>query len=263
MKALILIAAPALFALAAPAAAQSVFDGTWKVDPATAQFGGKPTSRELKGGIYRCLSCAVPWSVPADGAYHPIKGNPYVDSASVKVDGPRQVTMGYRKDGKVVNMMTATVSDDGNTVTSKGTDTGASNGATVTYETQQTRVGTAPAGAHSYSGEWRNAAGATLSDAALTMTMRQTGDMMTMKFGTGEGIAARFGGPAVPVTGDAPGTTAKVVRSGPSSFTTTTMRGGKIILVETTAIAPDGQTLTYTSDNKQNGSTARYTATKQ
>ena len=76
MKALILIAAPALFAIAAPAAAQSVFDGTWKVDPATAQFGGKPTSRELKGGIYRCLSCAVPWSVPADGAYTRSRATP-------------------------------------------------------------------------------------------------------------------------------------------------------------------------------------------
>jgi hypothetical protein len=172
--------------------------------------------------------------VAADGAYHPIKGNPYVDSASVKFDGPRQVTMGYRKEGKVVNMMTATVSDDGNTVTSNGTDTGASNGATVTYETRQTHVGTAPAGAHPFSGEWRNATGATLSDAALTMTMRQTDDLLTMRFGTG----------------DMPGTTAKIVSTGPSSFTTTTMRGGKIMMVETMAIAPDGRTLTYTNDNK-------------
>jgi polyisoprenoid-binding protein YceI len=47
MKALILIAAPALFALAAPAAAQSGFDGIWKVDPATAQFGAASQHRVI------------------------------------------------------------------------------------------------------------------------------------------------------------------------------------------------------------------------
>ncbi len=256
-------AVPMALAIALPAAAQGVFDGTWKVDTKSAQFGGKPNVRELKGGVYRCISCSVPWSVPADGSYHPIAGNPYVDAASVKVDGPRQVTIGYRKDGKVVGMMTATVSADGNTVTTKGTDSGASNGVPVDYETRQMRVGRAPAGAHAYSGSWRNQPGATLSESGLTMTMRQNGDMLTMSFPTGESVTARFGGPAAPVTGDAPGTTARFVRTGRSSFTTTSMRDGKTVLVETVTVAPDGRTLTYTNDNPQNGSTARYTATKQ
>lgn len=258
-----IVTAAALVCAAAPAAAQSVFDGTWKVDPATAEFGGKPISRTLQNGTYRCASCPVPWSVQADGAFHPVKGDPYMDAASVTVVDPATVKIAYRKDGTVTGEETATVSADGKMVSFDGTDRSAANGTPVTYRTQQTRVAAAPAGAHAISGSWRNASGGTVSDAGLTVTMKTQGDMLMMSYPTGESVTAKFGGPAAPVNGDPGKSMVKVARTGDASFTSTTMRNGKVASIAKVSVQPGGRTMTYASENKQTGTTSRFTATKQ
>jgi uncharacterized protein YodC (DUF2158 family) len=261
LAATVLLAPPTI--LATPAAAQSVFDGTWKVDPATAEFGGKPTVRTLKDGVYSCPSCSVPWSVPADGAFHPIKGHPYTDDVAVTVVDPTTVKFAFRKAGKVNDEETVTLSGDGATATFKGIDTSAANGTPVSYETQEKRLAPAAPGAHALSGSWRALSGGTISDAGLTVTMKTAGDTMTMSYPTGESVTAKFGGPAAAVTGDPGKSMVKLAKAGASSFTATTMRKGKVTSVATISVAPDGRMLTYAADNKENGATARYTATKQ
>lgn len=265
MKALFVIAAPfaAMLCVATPAVAQSVFDGTWKVDTSTAQFGGKPMVRTLKGGKYSCVSCPEPWTIAADGAFHAIKGDPYTDDVSVTVIDPMTVKFSYRKAGKSIGDETWTVSPDKTVVTMKGVDTGSGDGTPVTYETQQVRVAPAPAGAHAVSGSWQGKPGATVSDSGLMVTFKTTGDNISMTYPTGESVTARFGGPAVAMTNDPGNTMVKFVRTGPSSFVSTMMREGKVASVTTVTIKPDGRTLDYSNDNKRNGSTARFTATKQ
>lgn len=263
---LLAIAVPALLApalLTAPAAAQSVFDGTWKADPATADFGGKPTVRMLKGGSYTCTSCTPSYTVKADGAFHPITGNPYVDAVSVTQVDPSTVKFAYRRAGKVTGEETLTLSPDRATARFVGTDLSAANGTPVSYDVEETRIGAAPAGAHAMSGNWRAKAGGTISDAALTLSMKTSGDNMTISYPTGESVTARFGGPAAPVSGDPGKSMVKLVRTGASSFTSTQMRDGKVTSVAKVSVVPDGRTMTYDSANQQNGSTARFTATKQ
>ncbi|WP_233150986.1 hypothetical protein [Sphingomonas mollis] len=265
MKALFVMAAPfaAFLCAATPVAAQSVFDGTWKVDTSTAQFGGKPMIRTLKAGKYSCVSCPEPWTIAADGAFHPIKGDPYTDDVSVTVIDPMTVKFSYRKAGKVNGDEVWTVSSDKNVVTQKGEDSSSGNGTPVTYETQQTRVAAAPAGAHAISGSWRGKSGATVSDSGTMVTFRTEGDNLTMTYPTGESVTARFGGPAVTMANDPGNTMVKFVRTGPSSFVSTMMREGKVASVTTVTVRPDGRTLDYSNDNKRNGSTAKFTATKQ
>lgn len=259
--------APTLSAVAvlaaAPAAAQSAFDGTWKADTSSAQFGGKPQSRTLKGGSYTCQTCVPAYTVKADGSFQPVRNNPYFDAVSVSVVDPSTVNLAYRKAGKETGEETVTISPDGRTATWKGVDRSAANGTPVEYDVQDTRVGTAPAGAHAMSGTWMAKSGGQVSEAALTMTMKTQGDTMTISYPTGESLTARFGGPAAVVSGDPGKSMVKLVRTGPSSFTSTMTRDGKLMSVATARVSPDGRTLTYRSENKQNGATSQFTAAKQ
>ncbi|KQU53061.1 hypothetical protein ASG67_09460 [Sphingomonas sp. Leaf339] len=265
MKALFLIAAPfaAVLFAATPATAQSVFDGTWKADTSTAQFGGKPMVRTLKSGKYSCVSCPEPWTIAADGAFHPIKGDPYTDDVSVTVIDPMTVKFSYRKAGKVNGDEIWTVSPDKTMVTMKGEDSSAGNGTPVTYETQQTRLAPAAADAHAISGSWRGKSGGTVSDSGLMVTMKTEGDNLTMTYPTGESVTARFGGPAMAMANDPGKSMVKFARNGPSSFVSTMMRDGKVVSVTTVTVKPDGRTLTYSNESKRTGSTAQFTATKQ
>lgn len=255
-------AVPLLF-VAVPAAAQSVFDGTWKADTSSAQFGDKPQDRTLKNGSYTCSTCTPPYTVKADGRFQPVRGNPYLDETSVTVVDPSTVKFAYRRAGKSTGEDTVTISPDGKTATWKGVDRSAVNGTPVEYDVQDTRVGAAPAGAHALSGTWLAKSGGQVSDAGLTVTLKTQGDTITVTNPGGETITARFGGPAAPVMGDPGKSMVKFVRTSASSYTSTTMRDGKVMSVNQVQVSPDGRTLTYKSENKQNGGTSLFTATKQ
>ncbi len=61
-------------AFAAPIWAAPI-DGTWKADVKSAKLPQKPDSYLLKNGSYSCETCTPPYTVKADGAFHPIHGN--------------------------------------------------------------------------------------------------------------------------------------------------------------------------------------------
>ena len=53
------------------AAAQSAFDGTWKVDMNKVDFPKKPDVFLLQDGMYECKTCTPPYKVKADGTDQP------------------------------------------------------------------------------------------------------------------------------------------------------------------------------------------------
>ena len=88
-RALTLCAAAALVAVAAPAAAQSLFDGTWKDDPTASKVESKPDQFEVKDGIYSSSSGLPPLTVKAGGGFHRMKNRPYWDEIAVLVVNSR------------------------------------------------------------------------------------------------------------------------------------------------------------------------------
>jgi hypothetical protein len=82
------------------AAAQSAFDGTWKVDLNSAKFPEKPDVYVLKDGTYQCKSCVPPFEVKADGQDHSVTGHPCYDSVSVKVIDDHTLEETTKKNGK-------------------------------------------------------------------------------------------------------------------------------------------------------------------
>ena len=104
------------------AAAQSVFDGTWKVDMNTAKFPDKPDVYLLKDGMYHCKTCAPAIDVKADGQDQKVSGHPYYDMVSIKVVDDRTVEETDKKNGKTVATSKEWVSADGSTMTFEFTD---------------------------------------------------------------------------------------------------------------------------------------------
>ena len=259
MKTTVLIAA---LLLPLPALAASPFDGTWKIDVGSAKPPDKPNIFQLQNGTYTCTSCADPFTVPADGAAHPIADNPYIDSVAIRIVDARGIVETDSKAGKDVFIWTMTVAADGQTMTTVLVDNSAVNGVPAGGKIFQARVKPGPAGAHAVSGEWHATRYEGYSDSALTMTLKLDGDRFSFSQPTGQSYTATLGGPAVPYTGDPGITTVSATRAGPDTVVETDMRDGKIIATNTMTTL-DGKKLEDTFVDKLRGSTQSLTLVKQ
>src|ERR1700758_3608797 len=125
----LVFAAAVLTAMLVPAkvSAQSVFDGTWKMDTSSIN-SSKPDIFLLEDGMYECKSCNPYYKIKADGSDQAVSGDPYVDTRAIKVVNDHEIEETDKKGGKVVATSTSTVSSDGKTVTFTFTDSSNSNG---------------------------------------------------------------------------------------------------------------------------------------
>jgi hypothetical protein len=242
------------------AASGEAINGTWKADIDSVQWDTKPDEYLLQNGTYSCKSCTPPYSVAADGAFHPVS-TPYFDSDSVKIVDAHTVTETSKKGGKQVGVYTTTVSADGNTQTTQFTDT-STPGSPSKGEFTETRVGPAPAGAHAISGQWKPSKLSNFNDAALTFTVNVSGDTYKSSSPDGTSYEAKIGGGDVPINGDIAGTMVSVAKAGDNSYQVTRKRDGKVVGVTTYTVGADGK-LNGVNENKQNGSTTRWSANKQ
>ncbi|HEY8048050.1 MAG TPA: hypothetical protein VIE63_02675, partial [Ramlibacter sp.] len=94
------------------ACAQSGIDGVWQTDPATVTGGSKLSRYLVKGGEYRCDSCAPKIRVKADGNLQPVRGNPYLDSVAAKIVDGHTLAITSKKDN-VSSTGVMTISADG------------------------------------------------------------------------------------------------------------------------------------------------------
>ena len=185
---------------------------------------------------------------------------PYADSDAVKVVDDHTVVETSKKGGKQVGKSTTTVSADGNTSTTKFTDT-STPGSPSTGEYTETRVGPAPAGAHAISGQWKPAKLSNFNDAALTFTVAVNGDTYQSSSPDGTSFEAKIGGGDVPIKGDIAGTMVSVAKSA-DGYEVTRKRDGKVVGVTTYTVGADGK-LNAVNQNKMNGSTTRWSADRQ
>jgi hypothetical protein len=247
----------------AMAMAQSAFDGTWKFDMKTAKFPEKPDVFLLQDGMYHCKTCAPPVDVKADGQDQKVSGHPYYDTVNIKVVDDRTIEETDKKNGKTVTTRRAWVSADGNTLVFEFSDSSATNADPVTGKGEETRVAIGPAGSHAISGSWRTSKMDTLSDNALTITYKVSGDSLSMSSPTGQSYTAKLDGTEAPYKGD-PGTTSvSVKRVDKNTMEETDKRDGKVIVVLRMTVAADGKTMTVKADDKLHGTTSQITAAKQ
>jgi hypothetical protein len=254
-----------LAAVLAPAAAmaQSPFDGTWKFDLKTAKLPEKPDVYLLQNGMYQCKTCAPPVDVKADGQDQKVSGNPYYDTMSIKVVDDRTIEEIDKKNGKRVASSKTWVSADGNTLLFEFTDSSATNGAPVTGKGEETRVTKGPAGAHAISGSWRATKMDSLSENALMITYKVSGDSLSMSSPNGQGYTAKLDGTDSPYKGDLGTTSVSVKQVDKNTMEESDKRDGKVTAVVRMTVSADGKSMTIVVDDKLRGTTAQFTAAKQ
>lgn len=252
-----------LLFLAAPALADP-FDGTWKGDLSTAQMTEPPSRYSIISGIYSCQTCQpTPYSLPADGAFHRVGGRPYWDELSVAVVDDHNVRFSFKKDGQVVSTSTNTISADGRMITVVSHNTNNGGGVAVDATSTGTRVGAPMRGAHLLSGSWQFKPATSISEAALTVTMRVVGNRFHQETGLGETLDATIGGRYALNQRDPGKTMTKVQRLGPRVLRFTDMNAGRVTGVTTWTVAADGRTIASVARNPQTGGTFRATLRKQ
>jgi len=113
------------------------------------------------------------------------------------------------------------------------------------------------AGPHAISGPWRFSKMETLSDNALTFTLRVEDDMLRMTNPIGESYSAKVDGAEAPYKGDPAVSSISVRRLSKGTFEETDLRDGKAIRVKRMMIDPaDLKTVnTIVTDNLTGAST--------
>lgn len=245
------------------AAAQSAFDGAWKIDLGKAQLPEKPEVYLLQDGMYHCKSCVPPIDIKADGQDQKVTGHPYFDTISVKVVDPQTIEETRKKDGKIITTSKTVVSPDGKTAVWEFSDSSLGSAAPVTGKGESTCVAKGPAGSHAVSGSWRATKIETLSENALVLKYKLEGDTFSMSNLTGQSYSAKLDGPDAPYKGDPGTTTVSIKRIDKNTIEETDKRDGKVTYVLRMTVAPDGKTMTIALADKLQGTTSKFVAEKQ
>jgi hypothetical protein len=240
-------------------AAQSPFDGTWKINLSSVQFPTKPTVLLLQDGIYQDSTSKI--SVKADGIDQPVPEIKNLDTMAVKIVDDKTIQITSKKDGKVVSSQRATISADGKTCTFEFTENHGDGNPAVTGKLSYTRLAAGPSGSHALSGSWQIQR-ADASEWALTATYKSTAGGLISSSPIGGSWEAKFDGKDYPMNG-APGYTVSLTKVNDRSIITTVKRDGKVFMVYHQTVSADGKTCTIVEENKVQGITATFTATKQ
>lgn len=243
-------------------AADSPFDGTWKIDISSAQLPDKPEIWVLQNGMYQNNTSTPKINVKADGTDQPTGAKDY-DTLAVKVANDKTVEFTAKKAGKAVFSSKGTVSADGTMLTDEFTEYPLASKQPVTGKYMFTRVAAGPSGSHAISGTWRIQRAGNISANALTATMKTTPNGLMLATPLGESFDARFDGKDYPMKGVAPGTMVSLTKMNDRSIIMTEKRDGKITTVTHITVSADGKTCAIKAENKEQGTTAMYTSIKQ
>jgi hypothetical protein len=89
--------------------------------PAVAASPNATRIYRLDSNDFRCESCVPPFTVKADGADHPVRGQGY-DTVAVSIIRANTVKITYKQAGRVVSTETATVPPGGRQGNSRSFD---------------------------------------------------------------------------------------------------------------------------------------------
>jgi hypothetical protein len=261
-----LVTCLAVLVVAAPltALAASPFDGTWKTDPHSVTYSGKPAQYDLSKGVFTCATCAPPMTVKADGAPHPVVGNPFIDALAVTVVDDHTVHSVGMHGGKKRGVQTYKASPDGKTLSVDFQGEPLNPGATPpSFSRTYARVGAAPAGANAISGSWRRTAMTAMSGSAGVDTFKLEGNMLHWSNPAGASYAAGFDGKPYPMKGD-PGTDSVTLQKvGDSKIVETDWLKGKKVDAITWTVAPGGKSMTIVDNDPETGVVATSKAMKK
>jgi hypothetical protein len=249
--------------VAARCAAQSPFDGTWKIDtnaspPSTVRY-----DYLLQNGTYRCASCDPPVEIKADGLDHKVTGQPCYDTVSVKVVDKSMIAETDKRNGRTVGSQMMRVSFDGNTATVDWTESCSASGDAVTGKDILSRLREGPDGAHAISGSWKISKRINRSQNSLEITLKLERGTFSFTDPTDQHYTAKLDGTETPFMGGLSTTMVSVKRVNDNTIEETDRRDGKVVEVTRFVVSADGKTLNIFQENKDRQTTRQFVAYKQ
>jgi len=258
MKALALL--PALLLFQTPGTS-SAFNGIWLMDIRSSE-GAAPESFSLDRNIFSRGDGASKLSVKADGRFHSIPGDGYVDAVAVTMLGSHKVRELDRYKGKLAYSVAYTVSADGGTLVRKVVEYNKPDGRPIPTTITYRRVGRVMRGASLVSGKWRSA-GVTTTRANLTETMKLDGNRFSSWRPGGSGYDATIGGPPVRIKGDATDARAAVDMPNDRTIVVVMSKMEEATVRMTMTLLPDDRTIDVIARRLNDGVDTRWTLRKQ
>jgi hypothetical protein len=237
--------------------AQSPFDGTWLF---TAPLPQEPAVYSLTKGIFHCSGCMANAEVSADGYDHKVAETAYWDTLNVQIVDAQTVEIIAKKAGKTMLTEVDAISPDGSTLIHLVKDT--TEAETVTIETRNRRIEKGPDGSHAISGSWR-AFETNRSRNGSTVKYKCTTDGFSAETPLGERFSAKFDGKDYPVEDDPGHTMVSAKRLGPDTVELTTKRNGEVVAIKRMSVAPGGQSIHVTLQDKGGNTIMTYDVKKQ
>lgn len=222
--------------------ATSPFNGTWLIDIPSSIADAEPETYVVGHRRFRRGGTKSGVAVRADGRFHKIPSDGYVDEVAVLLLGPRTVRELDHLNGKLVYDVIYSVSADGRTMTRSLTDYSKPDGHPVPTTVTHRRVGAPRRGVPLLSGRWRVASLAT-TKSHLTEVLKLDGDRFTMSGPGGVGYAARIGGQPVPMVGDAADARAAVAMPDERNIVVEMSRGGEATATMKMTMQPGQRTI--------------------
>jgi len=222
-------------------AADDPFCGKWKLNLGKSHITGEQmTIKDLGGNKYSISWGETPTTITADGSDQP---NRFGNTVSIAPEGATAWKMVVKKDGRVTDSMTHTLSPDGKTQTIKGTNY-RPNGDTSDFETHMKRVGRGSGWGGTWEStdvkvsspeEWEISA---YENGGLTFNSAADKEVLSMKF---DGKDYEDKGPNV-----APGSASSGKRLDAHTLEVTNKVKSEVMDHTKFQVAPDGKTLTLT-----------------
>jgi hypothetical protein len=214
----------------------------------------------LANGMFRGSDWTANPEIKADGHDQKVPETAYWDTISVRAVDDHTVEIISKKAGKKMFTEVATVSSDGSTLTQVLKDT--TEAQAVTIETLSKRVVPGPAGSHFLSGSWC-AYKVKRSENGSIIKYKCTADGFSAETPLGEKFDAKFDGNYYPVEDDPGHTTVSVKLLSPNTVEQTSKRRGRVVGVLRLTVAPGGETIHATYENKEANTTTSYEMRKQ
>jgi hypothetical protein len=250
-------------ACCAPARAQSLFDGTWKIDLSRTEQSTKLDVYLLQEGKFRCQTCDPVIDVKADGTDQSIAGEECYDTVSIRVLSEHAIEETDKRKGKTIRTLRIEVSPSNKEANFKLTDMCNQRAEPVSVQWLAKRVASVPAGAHLVSGSWRTVKQESASQNALLVTLKLENNTFTFMDPTGKGYSAKLDGTYAPFTGGSGDTNVSVKRLGANSVEETDLKAGKVIRRTVFTVATDGKTMTAAITDVPQESSIQFFLTKQ
>jgi hypothetical protein len=251
---------PALLLLQTPGT-NSGFNGIWLMDIPSSD-GAAPESFFLDRGIFSRGDGTSKLSVKADGRFHPVPSDGYVDAIAVTMSGSRKVLELDHYKGKLAYSVAYVVSADAGTLVRKVVEYNKPDGRPIPTTITYRRIGRVVRGASLVSGKWRST-GVTTTRANLTETMKLDGNRFSSWRPGGSGYDATIGGPPVPIKGDAADARATVDMPNDRTIVVTMSGKEEATVRMTMTLLPDDRTIDVTAKRLNDGVDTRWTLRKQ